>query len=102
MLLSIDLVDNVECCGVLGSLKFMNVAMVTILKNVTNLITACGEIYFFNKHHSSKVWGSLGLMVCLQSSFYFIITAFAIKFCRQRSDWKLTGRYCFGFDGFVE
>lgn len=45
------------------SLKFMNVAMVTILKNVTNLITACGEIYFFNKHHSSKVWGSLGLML---------------------------------------
>ncbi|KAG0604497.1 hypothetical protein M758_10G176300 [Ceratodon purpureus] len=45
------------------SLKFMNVAMVTILKNVTNLITACGEIYYFNKHHNNKVWGSLGLMV---------------------------------------
>lgn len=45
------------------SLKFMNVAMVTILKNVTNLITACGEIYFFNKHHSNKVWASLLLMV---------------------------------------
>ncbi|KAL3676010.1 hypothetical protein R1sor_025958 [Riccia sorocarpa] len=45
------------------SLRFLNVAMVTILKNVTNLITALGEIYFFNKHHSTKVWLSLCVMV---------------------------------------
>ncbi|KAL2608335.1 hypothetical protein R1flu_026908 [Riccia fluitans] len=45
------------------SLRFMNVAMVTILKNVTNLITAVGEIYFFNRHHSTKVWLSLCVMV---------------------------------------
>ncbi|KAG6552388.1 hypothetical protein Mapa_006242 [Marchantia paleacea] len=45
------------------SLRLMNVAMVTILKNVTNLITALGEIYFFNKHHNSKVWLSLVVMV---------------------------------------
>ncbi|KAH7405013.1 hypothetical protein KP509_15G053800 [Ceratopteris richardii] len=45
------------------SLKFMNVAMVTILKNVTNLITALGEVYFYEKRHNSKVWGSLLLMV---------------------------------------
>ena len=41
----------------------MNVAMVTILKNVTNLITAVGEVYLFNKRHNNKVWGSLFLMV---------------------------------------
>ena len=63
-----DLVDNDKSCGFFYSLKFMNVAMVTILKNITNLITACGEIYYFGKHHNNKVWGSLGLMVCLQSS----------------------------------
>eukprot|EP00250_Pteridium_aquilinum_P029664 c39925_g1_i1 orf=386-1567(+) len=45
------------------SLKYMNVAMVTILKNMTNLITALGEVYFFSKRHNSKVWGSLLLMV---------------------------------------
>lgn len=45
------------------SLKYINVAMVTILKNITNLITAVGEVYLFNKRHSSKVWGSLLLMV---------------------------------------
>eukprot|EP00249_Psilotum_nudum_P013022 c24109_g1_i1 orf=563-1762(-) len=45
------------------SLKYMNVAMVTILKNITNLITAVGELYLFNKRHNKKVWGSLFLMV---------------------------------------
>eukprot|EP00246_Nothoceros_aenigmaticus_P003307 TRINITY_DN14360_c0_g1_i2.p1 TRINITY_DN14360_c0_g1~~TRINITY_DN14360_c0_g1_i2.p1 ORF type:complete len:362 (-),score=44.79 TRINITY_DN14360_c0_g1_i2:320-1405(-) len=45
------------------SLKHMNVAMVTILKNVTNLITAIGEIYLFKKHHSTRVWAALFLMV---------------------------------------
>lgn len=46
----------------------MNVAMVTILKNVTNLITAVGEIYFFSKRHNSKVWLSLILMVSIMIS----------------------------------
>lgn len=45
------------------SLKYMNVAMVTILKNITNLITAVGEVYLFSKRHNNKVWGSLLLMV---------------------------------------
>ncbi|CAI5514632.1 unnamed protein product [Closterium sp. Naga37s-1] len=45
------------------SLQYMQVAMVTILKNVTNLITAVGEMYLFRKRHSSKVWGSLFLMI---------------------------------------
>ena len=46
------------------SLKYINVAMVTVLKNVTNVITALGEMYLFKKHHDGKVWASLFLMVC--------------------------------------
>ena len=46
-----------------GSLKYINVAMVTILKNMTNVITAVGEMYLFKKHHGGKVWASLVLMV---------------------------------------
>lgn len=45
------------------SLKHINVAMVTVLKNVTNVITAIGETYFFMKHHDRKVWTALILMV---------------------------------------
>ncbi|KAJ8647323.1 hypothetical protein MRB53_000346 [Persea americana] len=45
------------------SLKYINVAMVTVLKNVTNVITALGEMYLFQKHHDSKVWAALFLMI---------------------------------------
>uniref|UniRef100_A0A1D1YI27 GDP-mannose transporter GONST1 n=1 Tax=Anthurium amnicola TaxID=1678845 RepID=A0A1D1YI27_9ARAE len=45
------------------SLKYINVAMVTILKNVTNVITAIGEMYLFKKHHGGKVWAALMLMI---------------------------------------
>uniref|UniRef100_A0A2P2L9V1 Uncharacterized protein n=1 Tax=Rhizophora mucronata TaxID=61149 RepID=A0A2P2L9V1_RHIMU len=38
--------------------------MVTVLKNVTNVITAVGEMYLFNKHHDNRVWAALFLMVC--------------------------------------
>ncbi|KAK4492333.1 hypothetical protein RD792_003136, partial [Penstemon davidsonii] len=45
------------------SLKYINVAMVTVLKNVTNVMTAVGEMYLFNKHHENKVWAALFLMI---------------------------------------
>eukprot|EP00850_Spirogloea_muscicola_P022229 SM000283S10701 [mRNA] locus=s283:51650:59132:- [translate_table: standard] len=45
------------------SLKYMQVAMVTILKNTTNIMTAVGEMYLFNKRHSTQVWLSLSLMI---------------------------------------
>ncbi|XP_044504150.1 GDP-mannose transporter GONST1-like isoform X2 [Mangifera indica] len=45
------------------SLKYINVAMVTVLKNVTNVITALGEMYLFEKHHDSRVWAALFLMI---------------------------------------
>ncbi|XP_078161858.1 GDP-mannose transporter GONST2-like isoform X2 [Carex rostrata] len=37
--------------------------MVTILKNMTNILTAIGEIYVFRKLQSTKVWAALFLMV---------------------------------------
>ncbi|KAK1310300.1 GDP-mannose transporter GONST1 [Acorus calamus] len=45
------------------SLKYINVAMVTVLKNVTNVITAIGEMYLFSKQHERKVWAALFLMI---------------------------------------
>ncbi|KAL6993012.1 GDP-mannose transporter gonst1 [Sarracenia purpurea var. burkii] len=51
------------------SLKHINVAMVTVLKNVTNVITAVGEMYLFNKNHDNRVWAALFLMlISVQSS----------------------------------
>ncbi|XP_031400063.1 GDP-mannose transporter GONST2-like isoform X3 [Punica granatum] len=37
--------------------------MVTILKNVTNIMTAIGEFYIFRKHQNQKVWMALFLMI---------------------------------------
>ncbi|XP_047088503.1 GDP-mannose transporter GONST1-like isoform X2 [Lolium rigidum] len=45
------------------SLKYINVAMLTILKNVANVLTASGETYFFKKQHDRQVWISLTLMI---------------------------------------
>lgn len=46
------------------SLKYINVAMVTILKNVTNILTAIGEYYVFRKRQKQQVWTAMLLMVC--------------------------------------
>nr|KYP60153.1 GDP-mannose transporter [Cajanus cajan] len=45
------------------SLKYINVAMVTILKNVTNILTALGELYLFRKRQNSKVWTAMFVMI---------------------------------------
>ncbi|KAK3206495.1 hypothetical protein Dsin_020541 [Dipteronia sinensis] len=45
------------------SLKYINIAMVTILKNVTNILTAIGELYIFRKHQNQKVWTAVLLMI---------------------------------------
>lgn len=47
----------------LFSLKYINIAMVTILKNVTNILTAVGELYMFRKRQNQKVWTAMFLMV---------------------------------------
>ncbi|KAG6481011.1 hypothetical protein ZIOFF_057602 [Zingiber officinale] len=51
------------------SLKYINVAMVTVLKNVTNVITAIGEMYLFMKHHDRKVWTALILMATFEDAY---------------------------------
>ncbi|KAL5710392.1 GDP-mannose transporter gonst2 [Ranunculus cassubicifolius] len=51
------------------SLKYINIAMVTILKNMTNIMTAVGELYLFKKHQNQKVWTVMFLMVC-----HFLLT----------------------------
>ncbi|KAJ1441866.1 Sugar phosphate transporter domain [Sesbania bispinosa] len=45
------------------SLKYINIAMVTILKNVTNILTAIGELYLFRKRQNPKVWTAMFLMI---------------------------------------
>lgn len=45
------------------SLKYINIAMVTILKNMTNILTAIGEFYVFHKHQNQKVWTAMFLMI---------------------------------------
>ncbi|PWA71533.1 sugar phosphate transporter domain-containing protein [Artemisia annua] len=45
------------------SLKHINIAMVTILKNVTNILTAVGELYMFRKRQSQKVWTAMFFMI---------------------------------------
>ncbi|KAJ0083885.1 hypothetical protein Patl1_31136 [Pistacia atlantica] len=45
------------------SLKYINIAMVTILKNVTNILTAVGELYIFRKQQNQKVWTAMFLMI---------------------------------------
>ncbi|KAI7755679.1 hypothetical protein M8C21_033563 [Ambrosia artemisiifolia] len=45
------------------SLKYINIAMVTILKNMTNILTAVGEFYIFRKRQNQKVWTAMFLMI---------------------------------------
>ncbi|XP_021278686.1 GDP-mannose transporter GONST2 [Herrania umbratica] len=45
------------------SLKYINIAMVTILKNMTNILTAIGEYYVFRKRQNQKVWTAMFMMI---------------------------------------
>ncbi|XP_074565389.1 GDP-mannose transporter GONST1-like isoform X1 [Curcuma longa] len=81
------------------SLKYINVAMVTVLKNVTNVITAIGETYLFMKHHDRKVWTALILMIVsaisggiTDLSFNAIGYAWQILNCFLTASYSLTLR----------
>ncbi|KAF3440596.1 hypothetical protein FNV43_RR18880 [Rhamnella rubrinervis] len=81
------------------SLKYINVAMVTVLKNVTNVITAVGEMYLFNKHHDNKVWAALFLMIISAISggitdieFHALGYAWQIVNCFLTASYSLTLR----------
>ncbi|KAI4385203.1 hypothetical protein MLD38_003256 [Melastoma candidum] len=76
------------------SLKHINVAMVTVLKNVTNVITAVGEMYLFSKHHDSRVWVALFLMVISAISGGITDLSFnAIGYAWQLANCFLTASY---------
>uniref|UniRef100_A0A2P2L9U8 GDP-mannose transporter GONST1 isoform X2 n=1 Tax=Rhizophora mucronata TaxID=61149 RepID=A0A2P2L9U8_RHIMU len=81
------------------SLKYINVAMVTVLKNVTNVITAVGEMYLFNKHHDNRVWAALFLMIIsaisggiTDLSFHAVGYAWQILNCFLTASYSLTLR----------
>ncbi|KAL6522111.1 hypothetical protein OROMI_031988 [Orobanche minor] len=50
-------------------LKFINIKMVTILKNVTNILTAIGELYIFQKRQNQQVWTAMFLMALKSLNF---------------------------------
>lgn len=60
----------------LSSLKYINIAMVTILKNVTNILTAIGELYLFRKRQNPKVWTAMFLMVSGILALYSFICCY--------------------------
>ncbi|XVF16981.1 hypothetical protein REPUB_Repub10bG0077600 [Reevesia pubescens] len=81
------------------SLKYINVAMVTVLKNVTNVITAVGEMYLFKKHHDSRVWAALLLMIIsavsggiTDLSFHAVGYAWQLINCFLTASYSLTLR----------
>ncbi|CAL5402262.1 unnamed protein product [Camellia sinensis] len=75
-------------------LKYINVAMVTVLKNVTNVITAVGEMYLFNKHHDNRVWVALFLMIVSAISGGITDISFhAVGYAWQLANCFLTASY---------
>ncbi|XP_057801029.1 GDP-mannose transporter GONST1-like isoform X3 [Salvia miltiorrhiza] len=73
--------------------------MVTVLKNVTNVITAVGEMYLFNKHHDNRVWAALFLMIISAISggftdLSFHVTGYTWQFinCFLTASYSLTLR----------
>ncbi|XP_062192475.1 GDP-mannose transporter GONST1 [Phragmites australis] len=82
------------------SLKYINVAMLTILKNVANVLTASGETYFFNKHHGTQVWIALILMIISAAaggvtdlSFHAVGYTWQIINCFLTASYSLTLRH---------
>ncbi|KAM7256034.1 hypothetical protein ACFE04_011775 [Oxalis oulophora] len=76
------------------SLKYINVAMVTVLKNITNVITAVGEMYLFSKHHDNRVWAALFLMIISAVSGGITDLSFnAVGYTWQLANCFLTASY---------
>ncbi|XP_037436945.1 GDP-mannose transporter GONST1-like [Triticum dicoccoides] len=81
------------------SLKYINVAMVTILKNITNILTAVGELYVFRKCQNKQVWAALCMMIIsavsggmTDLSFHLIGYAWQILNCFLTAAYSLTLR----------
>ncbi|KAE8039239.1 hypothetical protein FH972_011667 [Carpinus fangiana] len=82
------------------SLKYINIAMVTILKNMTNILTAIGELYIFRKNQNQKVWTAMFLMIIsavtggiTDLSFNAVGYAWQILNCVLTASYSLTLRH---------
>ncbi|KAF8116294.1 hypothetical protein N665_0020s0145 [Sinapis alba] len=76
------------------SLKYINVAMVTILKNATNIITAIGELYMFRKRQNNKVWAAMFMMIISAISGGITDLTFnAVGYMWQTANCVLTASY---------
>ncbi|XP_022156679.1 GDP-mannose transporter GONST1 isoform X2 [Momordica charantia] len=71
----------------------------SVLKNVTNVITAVGEMYLFGKHHDNRVWAALFLMIIsaitgglTDLSFHAVGYAWQIVNCFLTASYSLTLR----------
>ncbi|KAG0452523.1 hypothetical protein HPP92_024904 [Vanilla planifolia] len=102
-LIRIWLPVNIIFVGMLAtsifSLKYINVAMVTVLKNIANVMTAIGETYLFEKHHGIKVWAALLLMIvsaisggATDLSFHAVGYSWQIINCFLTASYSLTLR----------
>lgn len=80
---------NVIFVGMIGSsfyaLRTLQVPMLTLLKNLTNLLTICGDMYFFGSRFSMGVWSSLGLMTLSA----FVGSATDLSFSSIGYSWQL-------------
>ena len=58
---------NIFFCGMLftgmGSLQYNSVPMVTIFKNITNIVVTFGDYYFFGSHVEGLVMAAFGIML---------------------------------------
>ncbi|KAI4382427.1 hypothetical protein MLD38_008395 [Melastoma candidum] len=76
------------------SLRFINIAMVTILKNMTNIMTAVGELYLFRKHQNQQVWVAMFLMIISAVTGGFTDLSFnGVGYAWQLTNCVLTASY---------
>ncbi|GLC39366.1 hypothetical protein PLESTB_000892400 [Pleodorina starrii] len=70
--LKLDLVSiwfpvNLIFVGMIGTsfyaLRDVGVGMVTVWKNLSNVVTALGDVFIFKRSYGWQVWGCLGLML---------------------------------------
>lgn len=58
---------NLLFVGMIGTsfyaLKAVGVGMVTVWKNLSNFMTAMGDVFIFRKSYSWPVWGTLFMML---------------------------------------
>ncbi|KAK1356686.1 hypothetical protein POM88_049942 [Heracleum sosnowskyi] len=68
--------------------------MVTILKNVTNILTAIGELYIFRKLQNQQVWAAMFLMIIFAITGGITDLTFdSVGYAWQFSNYVLTASY---------